>query len=95
MVSFLIADRANVNKANNKGCAAQQRARRAGVLRRLFCSGSLIDISGSLPCRYTALHCAAVNGHTNAAVPLLVGGADETIKNKDGLILGGYVQAHV
>jgi hypothetical protein len=36
-----------------------------------------------------------MNGHTDAAVPLLVGGADQTIKNKDGLILGGCVQAHI
>ena len=32
----------------------------------------------------TALHCAAVNGSTKSAVPLLVGGADQTVTNTEG-----------
>ena len=31
-----------------------------------------------------------MHGHTDAAVPLLVGGADQSIKNNDGLIMSGY-----
>ena len=87
MVLFLIAERADVNKANKKGCATRQRARRPR--RRACCAVS--GVSGSPGCRYTALHYAAMSGHTDAAVPLLVGGADQTIKTKDGLVLSGYV----
>jgi hypothetical protein len=91
MVQFLIAERADVNKANQKGCAALQRAMCCAVLE---CAEARLrlatDISGTSSGRYTALHCAAMNGHTDAAVPLLVGGAKQHVKNKDGLIMSGY-----
>jgi hypothetical protein len=31
-----------------------------------------------------------MNGHTDAAVPLLVGGADQSIKTNDGLLLSWF-----
>jgi ankyrin repeat protein len=34
--------------------------------------------------RDTALHCAAIHGHTKSAVPLLVGGADQTVTDNSG-----------
>jgi hypothetical protein len=34
--------------------------------------------------RRTALHIAAYNGRTRSTVPLLVGGADQTVTNNDG-----------
>jgi hypothetical protein len=34
--------------------------------------------------RWTALHWAAYKGSTKSAVPLLVGGADQTITDNDG-----------
>jgi hypothetical protein len=37
MVAFLIAERADVGKANKKGCAAQQRARRPRPRRVVLC----------------------------------------------------------
>jgi hypothetical protein len=61
MVSFLIAERADVNQANNKGFAAQRGSERGGradariapcrspeIDQRSLCSRSLIEISGSV-----------------------------------------------
>ncbi len=97
IVSFLIAERADVNQANKNGCAAQLRARRprrrrvspsCSALRRQL--RSMTDLQGSPSGRYTALHYAAINGNTDAAVRLLVSGADQNIKNNDGIIMSGY-----
>ena len=80
IVEQLVFARADVNTKGCNGCALPPaRSARVGggrwsPMRRAASSG-----------RFTVLHCAAFNGRTNAAVRLLVGGADQTITH-----IGGY-----
>ncbi len=79
IVEKLIVARADLNtKINCNGCALPLGLSGDLVGRRL-CRLRLAP-SG----RWTALHWAAGNGHTKSAVPLLVGGADQTITDNQG-----------
>ena len=79
IVRALVDARADVNTENNDGCAFPGPSARVGGGRR-----SPIAPVPAPSGRYTALHHAAMNGHTNVAVPLLIGGADQTMKDTGG-----------
>ncbi len=79
IVEQLIVARADVStKHSFNGCALPRRPvwrpRRSPT----------VPIAPAPSGRDTALHWAAFRGHTKSAVPLLVGGADRTVTNKDG-----------
>ncbi len=78
IVGKLVVARADLNAKNNYGCAHSPRP-----VRRRRRSPTL-PIAPAPSGRDTALHCAAFNGCTKAAVPLLVGGADRTVTNNQG-----------
>ncbi len=79
IVEKLVVARADVNtKDSSLGCALPLGPSGDLVGRRL-CRLRLAP-SG----RWTALHFAAWNGCTKSAVPLLVGGADQTVTNNEG-----------
>jgi hypothetical protein len=78
IVEQLVVARADLNSKNDKGCALP-RGPSGGVVGRRLCRLRLAP-SG----RWTALHYAAIMGYTKSAVPLLVGGADQTITNYEG-----------
>ncbi len=83
IVEQLVVARADVNAKNSSngyfnGCALP-RGPSGDLVGRRLCRLRLAP-SG----RDTALHYAAWNGCTKSAVPLLVGGADRTITNKEG-----------
>jgi hypothetical protein len=77
----LVVARAEVNtKDNEYGCALPPSDRPAALVG----APTVTDCALRRPGRDTALHCAAENGFTESAVPLLVGGADRTVTNNDG-----------
>jgi ankyrin repeat protein len=79
IVEQLVVARADVNaKRNISGCAHFPRP-----VRRPRWSPT-VPIAPAPSGRDTALHCAAYHGRTESAVPLLVGGADQTITNNEG-----------
>jgi ankyrin repeat protein len=83
IVEKLVVARADVNTKNNSGCALPLGPSGGGVgWRRRWLPTAPIAPAPSG--RNTALHIAAYYGCTNAAVRLLVGGADQTITNMQG-----------
>ena len=78
IVARLVAARADLNTKLRDGCALPL-GPSGDVVGRRLCRLRLAP-SG----RFTALHYAAANGRTKSAVPLLVGGADETVTNNEG-----------
>ncbi len=78
IVEQLVVARADLNTKDSGGCALP-RGPSGGV-----CRSPTLPIAPAPSGRDTALHCAAYNGHTESAVPLLVGGADRTITNNAG-----------
>jgi hypothetical protein len=78
IVEQLVVARADLNTKNNYGCALPRRP-----VRRCRRSPTL-PIAPAPSGRRTALHRAAYKGSTKSAVPLLVGGADQTVTNDDG-----------
>jgi hypothetical protein len=79
IVDKLVVARADLNtKSNYSGCALPV-GPSGGVVGRRLCRLRLAP-SG----RSTALHCAAAKGCTKSSMPLLVGGADQTITNNEG-----------
>ena len=77
IVGKLLDARADVNTKGIGGCALPRRP----VRRRSVGGGRLRRAPSG---RATALHYAAIYGHTKSAVALLVGGADRTITDNDG-----------
>jgi ankyrin repeat protein len=81
IVQRLLGARADVNTKDNRGCALPSaRPAALSAAGRWGADCACACASG----RYTALHWAAYNGCTKSAVPLLVGGADQTITNNHG-----------
>ena len=78
IIEQLVVARADLNTKNFDGCAHSPRP-----VRRPRRSPT-VPIALAQSGRWTALHCAAVNGRTKSAVALLVGGADKTVTNKNG-----------
>ncbi len=79
IVEQLIVARADLSTKNsNGGCAHSPRP-----VRRRRRSPTL-PIAPAPSGRFTALHWAACWGRTKSAVPLLVGGADQTITDNQG-----------
>ncbi len=80
IVDKLVVARADLNAKNRgiNGCALP-RGPSGDLVGRRLCRLRLAP-SG----RDTALHWAAYKGYTKSAVPLLVGGADQTVTNNDG-----------
>ena len=84
IVERLVVARADVNaKYSSIGCALP-----LGPFRRRSSVGGRWRrrprLAPAPSGRFTALHFAAHNGSTKAAVALLVGGADQTITNNQG-----------
>ena len=84
IVERLVVARADLNTKNRiGGCALP-----LGPFRRRWSVGGRWRrrprLAPAPSGRFTALHCAAYNGRTKAAVALLVGGADQTITDNDG-----------
>ena len=78
IVGKLVDARADVNtKGIHGGCALPRRP----VRRRSVGGGPTAPAPSG---RATALHFAAIYGHTKSAVALLAGGADRTSTNNDG-----------
>jgi hypothetical protein len=78
IVEQLVVARADLNTKSSDGCALP-RGPSSGI-----CRSPTVPIAPAPSGRYTALHCAAYRGCTESAVPLLVGGADQTITDNDG-----------
>ncbi len=79
IVEQLVVAHADLSTKNSLGGCALPLGPSGGVVGRRLCRLRLAP-SG----RNTALHCAAFWGHTKSAVPLLVGGADQTVTNNKG-----------
>jgi hypothetical protein len=82
IIEQLVAARADLNTKSSYGCAHSPRP----VRRRRW--SLTLPIAPAPSDRSTALHIAAVNGYTKSTVPLLVpllvGGADQTVTNNNG-----------
>jgi hypothetical protein len=82
IVRALVGACADMNtKASKSGCALW------GVCRRRLRWSPICAIPGRPVPRFTALHCAVLNGNFNAVMGLLVGGADQTITDQEGYAL--------
>jgi hypothetical protein len=80
IVEKLVVARADPNTQNSGGCALPPLPVSAAFCRRCWSPTVPTAPSG----RETALHIAAYKSSTKSAVPLLVGGADQTITDKYG-----------
>ncbi len=79
IVEQLVVAHADLNtKHSSSGCAHSPRH----VRRRR--RSPTAPIAPAPSGRHTALHYAAYHGSTESAVPLLVGGADQTVTNNSG-----------
>jgi hypothetical protein len=81
-VAALLGARADVDTKANGGCAFCRR--RCPARGRRWPSVRPMAAVPAPSGRYTALHSAANNGSISAGVELLVGGADQTITDKNG-----------
>ncbi len=82
IVAALLGARADVNTQNSSGCAF--RRRRCPARGRRWPTVTPMAAVPAPSGRSTALHYAAHNGSIDVVAELLVGGADQTIKNSDG-----------
>jgi hypothetical protein len=82
IVRALVGACADMNtKASKSGCAF------GGVCRLKLMARRLAPCRAVRSRRFTALHCAVLNGSFNSVMGLLIGGADQTITDQGGYAL--------